>query len=101
MTLVLLVGAGLLGKSFMRVLQIDPGFRPDSTVAMDISLQQTDPQQVAQFHAQLLERINHIPGVTTAGGVSNIPLTGGGPDGLFLIVNSADPSEAELHDFKY
>jgi putative ABC transport system permease protein len=101
LTLVLLVGAGLLGKSFMRVLQIDPGFRPDSTVAMDISLQQTDPQQVAQFHEQLLERIKRIPGITTAGGVSNIPLTGGGPDGLFLIVNSADPSEAELHDFKY
>jgi putative ABC transport system permease protein len=101
LTLILLTGAGLLAKSFMRVLQIDPGFRPDRTVAMDISLQSSDPQQVARFHEQLLERISRIPGVTAAGGVSNLPMTGGGPDGLFLIVNSADPSEAQLKDFKY
>jgi len=103
LTLVLLTGAGLLGKSFMRVLQIDPGFRAENAVAMDISLQAADKQQVAQFHERLLERINQIPGVSAAGGISNLPMTGGGPDGTFLITNSADPTEAQIaaKDFKY
>ncbi|MEN3335203.1 MAG: hypothetical protein V7641_4568 [Blastocatellia bacterium] len=103
LTLVLLVGAGLLGKSFLRVLQIDPGFRSDNAVAMNISLPYTDLQQVAQFHEHLLEHINQIPGVSVAGGISNLPMTGGGPDGTFLIVNSADPTEAQVAatDFKY
>src|SRR6185436_14531366 len=38
LTLILLVGAGLLGKSFYRLLQIDPGFHPESAVAMELSL---------------------------------------------------------------
>ena len=38
LTLILLVGAGLLGKSFYRLLQIDPGFRTESAVAMELSL---------------------------------------------------------------
>ncbi|MFL6215595.1 MAG: ABC transporter permease [Blastocatellia bacterium] len=101
LTLILLVGAGLLGKSFLRVLQIDPGFRADNTVAMDISLQSTKPEQVAQFHERLLERINRIPGVAVAGGVDLMPMTGGLSNGQFLIVNTADPTEAELHDIKY
>jgi putative ABC transport system permease protein len=101
LALVLLVGAGLLGKSFMRVMQVAPGFRPDSTVAMSISLQKSDAQQVSQFHQHLLERIEQIPGVSASGGVSILPMTGGGPDGTFFIVNSADPSEAELNDIKY
>jgi putative ABC transport system permease protein len=100
-TLVLLAGAGLLGKSFMRVLQVDPGFRADNTVAMDVSLQQTDPQQVEQFHEQLLERVSRIPGVTAAGGIDIMPMTGGRSNGTFFIVNSADPTEAEMHDIKY
>ena len=50
------------------------------------------PEQTAQFHQQLLERVGRIPGVEVAGGTSNLPMTGGGPDGTFLVVNSADPT---------
>jgi putative ABC transport system permease protein len=103
LTLILLAGAGLLGKSFMRVLQIDPGFRAANAVAMDLSLQVEDGRQVAQFHDRLLERVAQLPGVTAVGGASNLPMTGGGPDGTFLIVNTADPTEAQIaaKDFKY
>ena len=61
LTLILLVGAGLLGKSFYRLLRIDPGFRPESAVTMEVSLPgaRLDEEQYRQFmqsYRQLLER---------------------------------------------
>lgn len=92
LTLVLLIGAGLLARSFIELLRVDPGFRPESAVAMDISVSapKTDQQkqQLARFHQQLLERLSRIPGVTAAGGVSSLPMTGGGSNGAFLIDNN-------------
>ncbi|HSS22477.1 MAG TPA: ABC transporter permease [Pyrinomonadaceae bacterium] len=122
LTLVLLIGAGLMGKSFYRLLQIDPGFRTESAIAMKLSMpghgmgearykmlmeqykrlmeQHIAPDMAISFSAdeerqrlflqQLLERLNATPGVVAAGSMSTLPLTGGGPDGTFLINN--DPS---------
>ena len=61
LTLILLVGAGLLGKSFYRLLQIDPGFRTESAVAMELSLPSppTDEsryQKLMQSYGRLMER---------------------------------------------
>jgi ABC-type antimicrobial peptide transport system permease subunit len=120
LTVVLLAAAGLLGKSFYRLLQIDPGFRTDSTVAMELSLpeppadeqrykqlmqaytrlleQGVAPEERAQLNAeeerqrlftsQLLERLSATPGVVAVGTISDLPLSGGGPDGTFLIANN-------------
>lgn len=92
LTLVLLVGAGLLGKSFMKLLQVDPGFRTDSAVAMEISVPvqsgNNEAQARAYFYQQLLERVRALPGVVAAGGVNGLPMTGGGADGQFLIDNN-------------
>jgi len=91
LTLVLLIGAGLLGKSFLRLLQIDPGFRAESAVAMDVSLASSEDKkqqaQQAQFNQQLLERLGRIPGVVAVGAVSALPMTGTGSNGTFLIDN--------------
>ncbi len=91
LTLILLVGAGLLIRSFMQLLQVDPGFRPESAVAMDISpaspKDDQEKRQLLRFHRQLLDELKGLPGVTAVGGVSSLPLTGGGPDGTFLIDN--------------
>jgi putative ABC transport system permease protein len=88
LTLVLLVGAGLLIKSFVKVLEIDPGFRTESAVAMEISLNDEQPQRRASFYQQALERLAALPGVTAVGGVNGLPMVGGGADGQFLIDNN-------------
>ena len=89
-TLVLVVGAGLLGRSLMRVLEVNPGFRVDRIVTMDVSLPWvSDPQAKAgqaAFYSNLIERLGHIPGVRKVGATSGLPLDGGHPDGMFLLM---------------
>ena len=88
LTLVLLLGAGLLIKSFIKVLEIDPGFRTESAVAMELSLNDEPPQRRASFYQQVLERLAVLPGVTAVGGVNGLPMVGGGADGQFLMDNN-------------
>jgi putative ABC transport system permease protein len=75
-SLVLLIGAGLLMRSFVRLLQTDPGFDPARVVALDIPLgrQRYDtPEKQDSFFAQLLSRARAVPNVEAAGVVNNLP----------------------------
>lgn len=89
-TLVLVIGAGLLGRSLMKVLEIEPGFRVDKIVAMDVALPWagwTDSKPKTTqgiFYASLIDRLKQIPGVHQVGAISALPLDGGLPNGLFL-----------------
>lgn len=97
-TLVLVIGAGLLGRSLMKVLEVDPGFRVDKIIAMDVSVpgaensglpMTEDPQaKSAQgvFFSNLIDRLKQIPGVRSVGAASALPMTGGLPDGMFLLM---------------
>ena len=89
-TLVLVIGAGLLGRSLLKVLDVNPGFRVDKIVAMDVSLPSVeDPKaKLAQgmFYSSLIDRLRQIPGVRGVGAASALPLTGGLPDGMFLLM---------------
>ncbi|HKT52111.1 MAG TPA: FtsX-like permease family protein, partial [Candidatus Angelobacter sp.] len=89
-TLVLLVGAGLLGRSFLRVLSVDPGFRTEQVVTLDVSFSgQDDNAQRIALLQQILGKVHQIPGVVEAGTTSDLPLgTGGYSDGTFALVNS-------------
>ena len=102
LTLILLVGAGLLGKSFMQLLRVDPGFRPESAVVMNLSLPSSDDQNQqkrnALFYQQLLERLRPLPGVVAVGGINALPLTDTGADGRFLIDN--DPTHTGYADYR-
>jgi predicted permease len=93
-TLVLVVGAGLLGRSLMNVLEVDPGFRVDQIVVMDVSLPRVEDPQAkisqAQFFTNLLDRLGTIPGVRTVGATSGLPLDGGHPDGTFALLTPND-----------
>ena len=89
-TLVLVVGAGLLGRSLMKVLEVNPGFRVDKIVTMDISLPGVDDPKAkagqAVFFADLINRLQHIPGVRRVGATSGLPMGGGLPEGMFLLM---------------
>ena len=93
-TLVLVVGGGLLGRSLLKVLEVNPGFRVEHVVTMDVSLPWTDDAKAkaAQgvFYSRLIDRLAQIPGVRRVGAASGMPLDGGLPDGMFLVMN---PSE--------
>jgi predicted permease len=91
-TLVLVVGAGLLGRSLKKVLEVNPGFRVDKVVTMDVALpfvNWTDAKAKANeaaFFANLIDRLKQIPGVHKVGGISQLPMDGGLPDGMFLLM---------------
>src|SRR6266542_2382067 len=87
MALVLLVGAGLLIKSFRRLQEIDPGFDPRNLLTMRLFLPQSkyaEPQQRQAFFEQALKRIESLPGVQAVGTSTWIPTLGGG-DTYFTI----------------
>ena len=91
-TLILVIGAGLLGRSLMKVLEVNPGFRVDKIVTMDVSLPWVeDPQAKATqgiFFSNLIDRLKQIPGVRKVGAATNLPLVAGGlPDGMFLLMS--------------
>ncbi len=98
-TLVLVIGAGLLGRSLLKVLEVNPGFRVDKIMAMDVSLPWVDDPKVKSaqgvFFSNLIDRLAQIPGVRGVGAASALPMTGGLPDGLFLLMTQNEvPSAA-------
>ncbi len=77
LSLILLIGAGLLIKSFVRLLQTNPGFDAHNVIAFDVPLsrQRYDtPEKQNLFFNQLIERTRTLPGVVTVGLVDNVPL---------------------------
>ncbi len=78
LSLMLLVGAGLLINSFWRLLKTDAGFDPKGVLALDIPLDRrtyTNPEQRSAAFQQLIARMKALPGVREASIVSNVPLT--------------------------
>ena len=76
LAVVLVVGAGLLFKSFLRLRAVDPGFDPRGVATFDVSLPDADtPEQARQFFGALLERVRTLPGVRSAGAIFGLPLT--------------------------
>jgi predicted permease len=85
LSLVLLVGAGLLMRSLIRLLDADPGFDPKNLLTLQVSLPSAKyPQrlQIAAAEQQLLQKIATIPGVISSGAIDTPPLQGGGTLGL-------------------
>ena len=78
-SLMLLVGAGLLVRSFVRLQNVPPGFAADHVLSMHVAAggpKYPDGKAVVQFYRQIGERINRLPGVTAEGQVEVLPLTG-------------------------
>jgi predicted permease len=87
LTTVLLVGAGLLGRSFLALLAIDPGFDANSAMSVQLSRPWTRDPAVAAATAQryetLIASLRALPGVTAVGGANALPLSDDGANGAF------------------
>jgi predicted permease len=79
LSLVLLISAGLLIRSFISVERVNPGFNAQNVLGMRLSVAGTsykgDRREI--FYRELLERVRRLPGVTSAGIADNLPLSGG------------------------
>ena len=89
-SLVLLIGTGLLVKSFSRLLEVNPGFDAKHLLVFSVGLPSTStPQQQDAFYRQVVERLKSLPGVQAVGAVSRLPLAGGNSARSFTIPGSA------------
>ena len=95
---ILLIGAGLLGGSLLRVLSVNPGFNPDHLLTLQVFLSpvkypERDSKSAITLH-EMLENIRTLPGVRSAGLVNALPITGG-PSTEFVIEGRPTPRLGE------
>ena len=99
-SLVLLIGAGLLLRSFLRLQQVPPGFNPDHVISAQMTLsgpKYRDDATVARAYREILDHIARLPGVRLAGAVSTLPFTSSvGWGGLDIEGYVPPPNEPEL-----
>jgi putative ABC transport system permease protein len=80
LALVLLVGAGLLGKSLWRVMRVDVGIRTDNLLTFDLvvpAARYREPERVLAAYAEALARLERLPGVRSVAAINVVPLSGG------------------------
>jgi predicted permease len=78
-SVVVLIMAGLLLRSFILLQRVDPGFKPNNVLTVELTLsgdKYKDPKVVRAACRQFLDNLEHLPGVTSAGGVSSLPFSG-------------------------
>jgi predicted permease len=79
LALVLLIGAGLMIRTFVSLESVDAGFNPHNVVSMVVSVagsKEAEPGRRSVFYHQLLERVRLLPGVQAAGAINHLPLAG-------------------------
>ncbi len=93
-TLVLLIGAGLLGRSLFQILSVDYGFKTENTVSVNLPLPfpvgDVEKARRVELINQILARLRQVPGADSVGMANELPLTEGLSDGTFLVMNPAD-----------
>jgi putative ABC transport system permease protein len=98
LSLILLAAAGLLMRSFEKILKVDPGFRPEGVLTLRVALpdaQYSKPDQIRGFYSDLLDRVQKLPGVRSAGTITLIPLGGQNSSGTVTMDSqSVRPEDA-------
>jgi len=99
LAVVLLVGAGLMMKSLLRLLQTNVGFNTENLLTMTVVVPPTkftDANQLANFNQQLQERVRALPGVSSAGTVDILPLTAGNTTRFYIDGDPVPPPGKEI-----
>jgi putative ABC transport system permease protein len=98
LSLVLLTGAGLLVRSFVRLSSIDPGFRANGVLTMRVQISPVrydTPERSSGFYSNLLTRIAALPGVQSTAGITFLPMTGGGIGTSFWRTDRPTPAPGQ------
>jgi putative ABC transport system permease protein len=101
---VMLTGAGLMIRSFARLQEVDPGFKPERILSVNLALpgsKYKEPPQLSAFFEQLLGRVSALPGVESAAAVSALPLGGGGDVIAFVVEGRPEPPPEQVMDAEY
>jgi putative ABC transport system permease protein len=103
--LVLLIGAGLMVKSFLRLSEVNAGFNPRNVLTMMLSLPRAkykEPRSQAAFFQEALERIKSLPGVESVGAINDLPLGGDRDSNTFVIEGRAalPPGQQPLTEWR-
>jgi predicted permease len=103
LAVVLTLGAGLLVRSFVAVLDVDPGFRPDGLLTLQLTLpaRLTAPDARLAFYREMFARLEAVPGVTAVGGTTRLPLGSGNVTTRLAIEGrSSDPADLVEVEFR-
>src|SRR5262249_27187370 len=104
LSLVLLVGAGLMMKSFWQILRTNPGFSADNALTMSVALPRPKYPDVTgqlNFYRQVNQRVSALPGVEAAGFVNHIPLGGSNSSNSFIVEGLPEPSPGQEFGGRY
>lgn len=97
LSLILLIGAGLMIKSFAKLTRVDPGFRTDQMLVFNMgAMVSAEEDDKIAFYQQVMERLASTPGVESAGAVSRLPLAGGNSSRTFNRSGNTKEGRADI-----
>ena len=103
LAMMLVVGGGLMTRSFISLLRVDPGFQPDQLLVLNFTLSSTRHADYRQVYQQILETTRAVPGVVAAGVMKDAPLRGTGErngftlPGMVIAAGEESPTASVLH----
>ncbi|HEX6316521.1 MAG TPA: ABC transporter permease [Gemmatimonadaceae bacterium] len=105
LAVVLIVGAGLMTRSFLQLLRVDLGFRPDNLLAVNFTISTTRHPGWAyrQYYRDVIERVRNVPGIVSAAAVKDAPFQGNGerigfvPEGMASSPGDQPPAAPLIH----
>ena len=101
---ILLIGAGLLINSFMHLRNLDPGFRADHLLTLNVDLSEVkypDTQRRVAFFDEVLRRVRELPGAQSAAAAGNLPFTYNGDSTIIAVEGIPDPPIDQWPDIVY
>ncbi len=96
LSLVLLIGAGLMVKSFSKLTRVDPGFNSERLLTFDLNPSFSDEERQVIFYQQVLERLRTVPGVAQVAAISRLPFSGGNSGRSFGVPGSDTSHDADI-----
>jgi predicted permease len=99
LAVLLVIGAGLMTRSFVKLMQVDLGFAPDHRVALNFSIstsRHSAGEQMRDVYRQMLDRVRAVPGVIAAGAIRDLPFHGDGESVRFRMPGAQSSSDQRI-----